>query len=117
MLIDVHTHIGRAVNHNTEPVIDEHALLRQLDALEIDRAVLLPIVSPEAMAFPFPPEEAIAAARRHPDRLIPFCNVDPRAGRNSAETDFTWMLEEYRGLGCQGLGEITAHLGATTRAA
>ena len=31
--------------------------------------------------------------RRHPSRIIPFANLDPRSG-HSPEADFSWILEE-----------------------
>ncbi|GAH18502.1 unnamed protein product, partial [marine sediment metagenome] len=48
--------------------------------------------------------------RRHPDRIIPFYKADPRNGNNSPDTDFSWVLEEYKEAGCKGVGELTANL-------
>ena len=39
-----------------------------------------------------------------------FCNVDPRQGVNSPETDFAYYLRYYQERGAHGVGEITAPL-------
>lgn len=110
-MIDVHMHFGRSIcQTRLEPPVDEAEILGRMDELGIARAALLPLVSPEAFCFPSTSEEAIAISRRHPDRLFPFCNVDPRSGRNSPDTDFRWLLRHYRDQGCRGLGEFTPNL-------
>jgi len=109
-MIDIHTHFYRPTVKD-EPVFDESELLTAMDRLEIERAVILPLVSPECQFGPvFNSEFALAARDRHPDRFIPFCNLDPRNGFNSPETDFSWILETYKARGAKGVGEITANL-------
>jgi hypothetical protein len=108
-MIDVHVHLGRAAS-GKEPPVTEEELLRRMNELGIQRAVILPLVSPEVMFAPFTTEDALEAAARHPDRLLAFCNVDPRCGTNSPDMDFSWMLQEYKDAGCLGLGEVTANL-------
>ena len=44
----------------------------------------------------------IKVYHRHQDRIIPFYKPDPRNGNNSADTDFSWVLEEYKEAGCKG---------------
>ena len=41
-------------------------------------AVVLPLVSPESSPYPQTTEAALAAYKAHPDRIIPFCCIDPR---------------------------------------
>ena len=109
-MIDCHTHIVRWMHHQEEE-LTEDKLLKRADELGIDRFVVLPIgASPESQTFPFSTEDALASFKRHPDRIIPFCNVDPRQGNNSPDTDFSWILDEYRQKGCKGLGELTANM-------
>jgi len=109
-MIDIHTHIGRGVVKD-EPVVDENELLRRMDELGIERAVLLPRgVSPECSFFHFTTEDVLEVYHSYPDRFIPFCKLDPRNGSNSPDTDFSWLLEEYKEKGCKGMGEITANL-------
>jgi predicted TIM-barrel fold metal-dependent hydrolase len=55
-------------------------------------------------------EEVVAMVAAHPDRLIPFCNLDPRMGRNDPTTDFSHFLTYYREAGCKGVGEFMPNL-------
>jgi predicted TIM-barrel fold metal-dependent hydrolase len=109
-MIDIHTHLGRSVQRGEAPV-DENELLRRMDELGIEKAVILARgISPECSFFHFTNEDVIAVCRRHPDRFIPFCKLDPRNGANSPDTDFSWVLAEYKAAGCKGVGEVSAQL-------
>lgn len=119
MIIDVHTHIGdlRALSNMGRKPITIDDLVARLDDEGIDKAVLLPWpASPEGLQFPglFQPQpdmlSQIREARRYPDRIIPFGNVDPRWGGNTAKTDFSWLFERFVEMGCVGIGEIGANL-------
>jgi predicted TIM-barrel fold metal-dependent hydrolase len=90
------------------PLVEE--LIAKLDQYEIDRAVLLSGVAPEARSRFVPPEDVIEMYERYPDRLIPFCSLDPRSGQNSVESDFRRFLRIYREMGCRGVGETTCNL-------
>lgn len=107
-MIDIHVHVGSW--DKTRQNFDENKLLAKMDELRIDRGVLLPVVSPESFFETIPTRDVLAIARRHPDRIIPFCNLDPRNNGNKPDTDFSWILEEYRQAGCKGVGEVTANL-------
>src|SRR5687767_9487659 len=72
--IDVHTHIGQIWNH-TRPLTAE-GLLQWMDANDIERAVVLPAVNPEACSFPLTSDYVLAQTEPHRDRLIPFCCID-----------------------------------------
>lgn len=109
MKIDIHTHIARFFD-GSKPEMTEDILLSMMDELEIEKAVLLPIVSPETLCIPSTTKDILETCRRHPDRFIPFCNLDPRNQGNSPDTDFSWILEEYKKQGCKGVGEVTANL-------
>jgi predicted TIM-barrel fold metal-dependent hydrolase len=119
VIIDMHTHIGDlrslAAMHRKPILIED--LIARLDDEGIDQAVLLPWpASPEGLQFPglFPPQadmvSQIREAQRYPDRIIPFGNVDPRWGGNTAKTDFSWLFERFAEMGCVGIGEIGANL-------
>lgn len=113
MLIDCHTHALRTpsvtrAGGTTCPTGEE--LVGRLDDLGIDMAVVLPMVSPECRNRYSPPEDIVEMAAEWPDRIIPFCNLDPRAGSNSHETDFGRFLDVYTEMGCRGVGEMTANL-------
>lgn len=109
-MIDIHTHVGRLGKDKSDALyVDE--LLSRMDDGGIEKAVLLPLGgSPEGAFFYQTNEEVLELYRQHPDRIIPFCNLDPRCGDNAPTTDFSWMFAEYKKQGVRGVGEITANL-------
>jgi predicted TIM-barrel fold metal-dependent hydrolase len=108
--IDIHTHVG-TFYWGRELTADE--LVRMMDAHDIERAVVLPLVSPESSPFPQTSMDAIRAHQAHPDRLIPFCCVDPRCsttnpqryGHVNGVAGLVEILKRYQDLGARGLGE------------
>jgi len=36
--------------------------------------------------------------------------LDPRASGSKLDTDFSWVLEEYKERDCKGVGEVTVNL-------
>jgi len=107
-MIDIHTHVLTV--WGGEKPLTARILLRRMDDLGIDRFVILPIIGPEGNYMYFGSEDAVAVYRRHPKKVIPFCNIDPRAGNNSPKTDFSFLINRYKKAGCRGLGEVTANL-------
>ena len=106
MLIDVHLHIGRVVPDRRE-ALDATDLVRKMDAWGIDKGCVLCLSEiPEATYLESDTEDVIREASHFPDRLIPFCLIDPRFARNAHDTDFRWLLEEYVARGCRGMGEM-----------
>ncbi len=115
MLIDIHTHTARrrppaVARPNGCCYPTPESLIRMLDANGIDRAVVFSMVSPECRYTLVPPEETLAICAEWPERLIPFCNLDPRFLTNSPRADFRPLLNAYRALGCKGLGEYIPNL-------
>ncbi len=113
MIIDIHMHTVRAaglLRANGETFATPRQLARIMDRVGIERAVLLPMVSPEGSHCLTSTEEVLLIARRYKGRFIPFCNIDPRVEMNSPSTDVGHMLDYYIAQGCKGLGEITANL-------
>ncbi|MBI2301653.1 MAG: amidohydrolase family protein [Armatimonadetes bacterium] len=113
MLIDIHTHSlllhdprQRKISRWTSP----EELLSMWDALGIERGVVLPLVHHEIGAILQTSENALDIYNLYPDRIIPFCNLDPRWCYNHAGADFTPVLEHYKELGCKGFGEFTCNL-------
>jgi len=80
------------------------------DKLNVEKAVLLPIVSMEGQCAPMSTEACAYLCEKYPDRLVWCCNVDPRSGANKPDTDLSHFLEHYKALGAKGLGELTAQL-------
>jgi len=91
MRIDADCHIssqarGRGIG------VDE--LLRRMDALGLDRAICWPMVSYTREIAP--DNKAIADGyKAHPDRIIPFCGVNPLLGFDEARDELKRCIEEY----------------------
>jgi len=84
-------------------------LIERYDKLGIEKAVILPGVSPECAYYPQSNEEVIGIAR-DTGRFIPFCNIDPRAMKNSPDAPLGDLMRYYKDQGCKGIGEATANL-------
>ncbi|MBP6963830.1 MAG: amidohydrolase family protein [Armatimonadetes bacterium] len=108
-MIDIHLHIGRLYTSMDKPFTADDAL-RFMDANGIQKACLLPIENPEETDYYVTTDQILVEAGRHPDRFIPFCNIDPRRRSADLSTDFLGMLREYRDRGCRGFGEVLAGL-------
>jgi len=108
--IDIHTHLG---TFYWGKLLTADELVRMMDRHGVDRACVLPLVSPESSPYPQTTEAAIAAHRQFPDRLIPFCCVDPRcstmpptrSGHVVGTKGIFEILKRYKDAGCRGLGE------------
>ncbi len=116
MLIDIHTHthLPRHPNivrhHNQLCWPTPERLIAMLDEAGIDMAVILGCTSPERRWTLVIPEEILEISSRYPDRLIPFCNVDPRYLAHGDASDFVPILGAYRELGCKGIGEYIPNI-------
>ncbi|HIQ04264.1 MAG TPA: amidohydrolase [Anaerolineae bacterium] len=106
-LIDMHVHIGRLL-HDL-PFLEVDDLLAEMDERSIERAVVMSVENPEEVDFYVTSNQVLEACAQHPDRLIPFCSVDPRH-RYPGEFDPMPILGEYVERGCRGVGEMLAGL-------
>ncbi len=113
MFIDVHGHTrstpgptcdGKQVYTLPDDLIKRH------DEVGIEKAILMPTVSPECGYARQTVEEILDICSRYPDRFVPFCNLDPRAMTNSPDAPLGDILRHYRDKGCKGIGEVTANL-------
>ncbi|HND51911.1 MAG TPA: amidohydrolase family protein, partial [Pirellulaceae bacterium] len=108
--IDIHTHLG-AFYHGQE--LTAELLVRFMDLHDVERACVLPLVSPESAPIPQPVTTALAAHKQFPNRIVPFCVVDPRAvtapgqrtGHVAGVKGLIELLKRYQDAGCRGLGE------------
>ena len=109
MFIDIHGHAYRkpCPFPNRFATLDE--MLALYDRDDIEKACILPLVGPETY-LPQSNDDIIEMAEQHPDRIIPFCNVDPRALTNSADAPFGDLLRYYRDRGVKGFGEFMPNL-------
>jgi len=112
MFIDIHVHVRRAhcaPRHGKQQFCVPKQLIERYDAIGVERGVLLPLVSPEFYE-PQSNQGILEICEKHPDRFIPFCNIDPRMLSNSADAPLGETLGYYRDQGCKGIGEVTANL-------
>ncbi len=105
MFIDIHCHAYRFPQVIPPPFCTPEQLIQLYDKQDIAMGVLMPIVSPECYQ-PQANEDILEMCEKYPDRFIPFCNIDPRAGSNTANYNFTPILQHYKDRGCKGLGEV-----------
>jgi predicted TIM-barrel fold metal-dependent hydrolase len=101
--IDVHTHLGRT--WNGDPPLTPEGLVRWMDENNIAKAIVLPLVSPESSSYLNLTEQALAGAKAFPDRLVPFCCIDPRTSYRDGRKGLVAMLKEYVDQGARGFGE------------
>lgn len=113
MFIDIHAHVRTVAGPRYLNGLPSFALADELlqiyDKLEVERGVMLPVVSPEC-SFCVQSNEEIIELSRQNERFIPFCNIDPRAVTNSSDADLGHLLQHYKDEGCRGIGEVTCNL-------
>jgi predicted TIM-barrel fold metal-dependent hydrolase len=104
--IDMHVHLG-AFYWGKE--VTPEGLVRWMDEHDVERAVILPLVSPEATIYVQPTEAALAASKKFPDRLVAFCAIDPRSnyprGYNPGVKGLVGVLKKWKDAGARGFGE------------
>ena len=108
--IDIHTHLGAFVAGKE---FTAEALVEFMNRNDVERSVVLPLVSPESAPIPQPTQTALDAFKKFPDRIIPFCGVDPRCvtvppqrtGHVGGVQGLVDILKRYQDAGCRGLGE------------
>ena len=113
MLIDDHVHVttSRTTRRKDgETYCTPSKLIEMMDGLGVDKAVLLPRVSPECGARVVTVEDVLEICAVYPDRFIPYCNLDPRWDTNDANADLSRYLRFYKEAGCKGVGEVVPNL-------
>ncbi len=106
-LFDAHTHITPAGARGREP-LSAAQLVDWMDAVGVDRAVVLPFDSPESFPVQVPTPWVLEEVEAYPDRLVPFCSIDPW-DVDDWETA-TELLERYIERGARGFGELKVEM-------
>lgn len=109
MFIDIHAHAYRKHPPLLVQFCTPEKVIERYDMIGIEKGALLPIVSPE-IYFPQANEDILDMVEQYPDRLFPFCNIDPRALTNSSHAPLGDVLRYYKDKGCKGLGEVMPNL-------
>lgn len=104
--IDVHTHLGPA--RHRIPELKAVDLLNWMDKHHVEKAVVLPLVSPESWFYPISTDYVLTQTKEHRDRLIPFCSADPRTVNLGGKQGFVDLLKKYKDDGAKGFGEHKA---------
>lgn len=98
---DIHAHLAQT--WVTRAPLSVDTLLRWMDARGIGQAAVLPLISPEGFDYPVTTEFVLRETKPHRDRLMPFCDIDPRTDLSYQAT--REMLLKYKDAGARGLGE------------
>lgn len=101
--IDFQVHLGQPWADRTPMSPDD--LLRWMDEHRVARAVVHPLVSPEARKVPLTTHFVLEQTRPHRDRLIPFCALDPRHPNLDGVKPKVDQLRRYVEAGARGFGE------------
>jgi len=111
--IDVHVHSSMWPGAKIQPgavLASPEELLKSYQELNIEKGILMPLISPEYRFCVQTNDEMEYLANKYSDTFYWFCNIDPRMGRNSTRTDFSEFLQEYKDRGALGVGEVTANM-------
>ncbi|MXV61972.1 amidohydrolase family protein [Natronorubrum sp. JWXQ-INN-674] len=109
-LLDAHTHLIPEQTLDRDPLSADE-LISWMDAHGIDRAVVLALDSPESYPVQAPSWWILDQVESYPERLLPFCTIDPRT--LVYEDDFgavTELFDRYVERGMRGFGELKAGL-------
>lgn len=101
--VDIHTHLSPS--WGPRPGLSAKDLLEWMDAHDVEKAVVLPLVSPESWFFPVPTDYVLKQTKPHRDRLIPFCDIDPRTPNLGGKKGMAALLRKYVDAGAKGVGE------------
>jgi len=103
--IDAHAHAYRKPTPFVTLFCNAQQLVERYDRYGIEMGAVLPVVNSE-IYLPQANEDILDMVETYPNRLFPFCNVDPRALINRADAPLDQVLQYYKDLGCKGVGEI-----------
>ena len=101
-MIDTHTHLGQI--RLEDPGLSPSQLLRWMDRKGIEKAIVMAVESPEEVDFFVPTRDVLRLTKRHRDRLLPLCAVDPRH-RYPGRFDPYPTIAQHLDMGCVGYGE------------
>jgi hypothetical protein len=101
--VDIHTHLTQ--QWGPRYAMAPELLLKWMDEQDISQAVVLPLIAPESWDHPISSGWVLEQTKPHRDRLIPFCDIDPRIANLGSYQDKLDQLKRYVDAGAKGLGE------------
>ena len=114
--IDIHAHLTPFKQwcpsgfNSLAPMISDEELIAMYDKLNVEKGLILPLISPEVHSYQLTNAEAKLVTEKYPDRFMWFCNIDPRMHGNKSDAKLSDLLLFYKNLGAKGLGELTTQL-------
>lgn len=111
--IDIHVHTSESMWPSGNPgarYATPDELIHMYDTLGIEKGVLLPMILNEYYLQITSNYEIKRIADKYPERFTWFCNIDPRQGHNSQDSDFTQYIAVCKANGAKGVGEICSNL-------
>lgn len=115
MIIDAHAHVYADPQIRPSPesttFMSAEQQVELMDRMGIDMAVILMLNNLESAGEPQSMFEIQYICHKYPGRFIPFCCIDPRLENQPKPVTskrFEFLLNQYKELGCKGLGELTA---------
>lgn len=107
-IIDAHTHIGQ-VRVDDLPVTPER-LIEYMDTHGVDKSIVHPLESPLGSSYYVTTRDVLDAAARYPERIVPFCSVDPRMYYRWGKEKYRTVIRRYVERGARGFGELKCDL-------
>jgi len=101
--VDMHVHLGQP--WSPRGALPAAKMLEWMDEHDVAQAVVLPLISPEAWYYPISTDWVLRETESCRDRLIPFCDVDPRTNYLRGQKAILDMLKRYVDAGAKGFGE------------
>jgi len=112
--IDIHAHVRmgsgiKRMGTDTTFATPEQ-LIEMYKIMGICKGVILPGINIECSDRVQSNEDVMHIIEKYPEYFYWFCNIDPRMGKNSPNTDLSYFISYYKELGVRGVGEICANL-------
>ncbi len=107
--IDMHGHAYRKPSPFPVRFTTIEELLAIYDQYGIEKGIVQPLIGPETY-MPQANEDILDMAEKYPERIVPFCNIDPRLFSNPVFADYSKILGYYLEKGVKGVGEFMPNL-------
>lgn len=113
--IDMHVHVidnaeGALLRTTGDTFCTPEQLIEIYETIGVEHGVILTAMSPEFADERNTNREIYQIVKRDPKHFSWFCGIDPRFYTNSAETDFSAILNHYKAYGAKGVAELTCNL-------
>lgn len=113
--IDIHVHAvsRRGINfYKTDKTIaTTEEVIESFKKMGVGKGVIMPLRNCEfGNIYQGNEEVLVNIVNKYPDYFYWFCNIDPRNGDNTPQSDLSFYLEYYKERGAKGVGEIGTNM-------